>query len=163
MKMINTKTVPEFRKLRFDSIEDCVSEVDRIAAAGEQGSLRTLGNWTPGQILSHVASWIEYAYDGFPVSSPPFFVRWILRWQLRSMLRNGMPRGVRIPGVKGGTTGMDDVPTAEAARRLVLALERLKTKVPAKFESPAFGPMSVDDRIQLNLRHAELHLGFLSY
>jgi hypothetical protein len=132
-------------------------------AASTAGNLKTTGNWTPGEIMSHLANWIEYAYVGFPVKPPPFFIRWILRFRLRKMLRDGMPRGVKIPGVAGGTVGMENIETGEAARRLVAALERLKNDADAKFESPAFGAMSQQDRIALNLRHAELHLGFLSY
>lgn len=159
--MVNTKTA-EFRKLRFESIDDCLTEISRIQAAHQAGTLRSTGNWTPGQTLAHVAAWIEYAYEGFPMKGPPFFLRWILRLRLPSMLRNGMPRGVRIPGVPQGTFGMDDLNVPQAVDRLIAALQRLASEEPARFESPAFGPMSHADRIRLNLRHAELHLGFLS-
>lgn len=79
------------------------------------------------------------------------------------MLANGMPRGARIPGVADGTFGMDDMDISEAAKRLFAALTRLKGPEDAKHDNPAFGPMSHADRIRLNLRHAELHLGYLSY
>jgi hypothetical protein len=42
-------------------------------------------------------------------------------------------------------------------------IERLRGDQPPEYHSPAFGEMSLDDRIELNLRHAELHLGFLRY
>ena len=159
----DTRSVADYRTLRFESIDDCIAEVRRIAAADAQRGLRNSGNWTPGQVMAHVAAWIEYGYDGFPIGRPPFFVRWILRLRLKKMLTGGMPRGVRIPGIKEGTVGMDEMSTAEAAERLVTAFTRLKDREEAKFDSPAFGPMSFDDRILLNLRHAELHLGYLSY
>ena len=160
---VDTRKVADYRKLRFDGIDDCIAEVRRILAADERAGLRTIGNWTPGQIMAHVAAWIQYGFEGYPIGPPPFFVRWILRLQLRKMLRNGMPRGVRIPGLKQGTVGMDDMATPEAGQRLVHALKRLQDREAAKFDSPAFGPMSYDDRIRLNLRHAELHLGYLAY
>ena len=160
---INTQTVSGYRKLCFHSIDDCQTEIQRIVAADEKGTLRAIGNWTPGQVMAHVAAWIDYAYDGYPIGAPPFFVRWILRFQLKTMLKNGMPRGVRIPGIKDGTTGMDQLTTREAADRLTAAFQRLSDREPARFDSPAFGAMSDDDRIRLNLRHAELHLGFLLY
>ena len=160
---VDTRNVTSYRKLRFDSIDDCIAEVSRILAANGTGSLQSCGNWTPGQIMAHVASWIEYGYDGYPIGSPPFFIRWILRLRLRQMLRKGMPRGVRIPGVKDGTVGMEGMTTPKAVERLLSALKRLQEREAAKFDSPAFGRMSHDDRIQLNLRHAELHMGFLAY
>jgi hypothetical protein len=157
--MTNTPT----RKLRFESIADCMAEVRRIEAADAKGSLRTTGSWTPGQNMAHVAAWIEYGFEGYPMRRPPFFIRWLLRYQLRCILDKGMKPGVRIPRVKGGTFGIDPIPTPQAAQRLLAALERLQDREEARFDSPAFGAMSYDDRIRLNLRHAELHLGFLDY
>jgi hypothetical protein len=72
-----------------------------------------------------------------------------------------MPSGVRIPGVKGGTFGIDEVPCEEGASRLRRAIDRLERDQSPPHPSPVFGPMSHDEWIRLNLRHAELHLGFL--
>ncbi len=160
---VNTRTSSGYRPLRFNSIEECIAEVNRIRAAEDNGNLRTTGNWTPGQIMSHVAAFIEYGYVGFPIGPPPFYVRWILRLRVGKVLRKGMPRGVRIPGIAEGTVGMQAMDTSEAAQRLLTALGRLHSAEQVKFHSPAFGPMSDNDRIQLNLRHAELHLGFFVY
>jgi hypothetical protein len=163
MDQLGTQRPGGWRRLRFDSIEDCVAEVQRVVTADREGRLRTIGNWTAGQVMAHIASWIEYAYEGFPVARPPFFVRWMLRLRLKKILANGMPRGVRIPGLKDGTTGIDSMETAEAASRLLAALNRLGSSEKAGYDSPAFGPLSPEDRIRLNLRHAELHLGYLLY
>lgn len=159
---IDPRRAAGWRRLHFDSIDACAAEVRRILAADQEGRLEALGNWTPGQILAHIAAWIDYAYDGFPVAPPPFPIRWILRWQLPGILAKGMARGVRIPRVPGGTTGMDPIPVAAAAERLLASLRRLASDAPAPHASPAFGPMSDEDRRRLNLRHAELHLGYLT-
>lgn len=153
----------EWRRLRFESIADCKAEIARIVDAQLAGQLRAHGKWSAGQVLAHVAAWIEYGYVGYPIGKPPFFIRWILRLGLGSMLSKGMSRGVKIPGVKGGTTGADEMPTLAAAERLNKALDRLESGEEPKFDSPAFGSMSKGDRVRLNLRHAELHLGYLSY
>ncbi len=160
---VDTRSVAGHRTLRFQSISEVLAEIDRIVQAEERGQLRSLGNWTAGQVMSHVAAWIEYGYEGFPLEPPPWFIRWILRWQLKKYLRDGMARGMRIPKVEQGTYGIDEAPTFEAAERLKAAFRRLESGEPAKFDSPAFGEMSHESRVQLNLRHAELHLGFLSY
>ena len=153
----------EWRRLRFESIAECKAEIARIVEAQQAGQLRAHGKWSAGQVLAHVAAWIEYGYVGYPIGKPPFFIRWILRLGLGSMFSKGMSRGVKIPGVKGGTTGADEMPTLAAAERLYKALDRLESVEEPKFDSPAFGAMSKGDRIRLNLRHAELHLGYLSY
>ena len=159
----NDPSADERRDLQFNSIDECVADIHQILEADRNGQLRAVGNWTPGQVLSHVAAWIEYGYEGYPMKPPPFFIRWILRFQLKKILRNGMPTGVRIPGIKEGTVGMEEMPTAEAGQRAKTAFERLSKREESKYDSPAFGKMSHDDRIRLNLRHAELHLGYLKY
>lgn len=159
---VNTKQVQR-RKLRFESADDVLAEIDRIVAADEQGKLKTIGNWTPGQILGHLSSWIDYGYVGYPLSRPPWFVRMFLQRQLKRMLDGEMPPGVRIPRIAEGTVGTEVLETSEGAERLRRSWDRLKRREPATYDSPAFGSMSHDDRIRLNLRHAELHLSFLNY
>jgi hypothetical protein len=151
------------RALRFDSIEAMRAELDRIERASAEGCLATTGRWTAGQILSHLAAWIEYGWDGYPVRPPSIFIRWVMKLMLTRILSKGMPTGVKIPGVEGGTLGQDDAPIDDALPRLRRALQRLDAGEPAKFDSPAFGGMSHEKRVALNLRHAELHLSFLRY
>jgi hypothetical protein len=153
----------ERRKLWFESIDDLLVELDRIERAAENGTLNVNGNWTAGQILAHLSNWIEYGWNGYPVKSPPFFLKWITVRMGHRFIRKGMPAGQKIPGTKEGTFGQEKIETAEGLRRLRKNLERLQNGEVAKFDSPAFGPLSHEDRIQLNLRHAELHLSFLNY
>ncbi len=153
----------ERRTLHFETLEELLEEVDRVVEADKAGQIRPLGAWTPGQILGHVAAWIEYGYAGYPMKPVPWLVRFFLRRQLKKYMKEGMPAGVRIPRVPEGTYGMEAMPTEEAAERLRLALGRLQRREPAAFDSPAFGPLSDDDRIRLNLMHAELHLSFLQF
>ncbi len=160
---IDTRKVADHRDLRFESIDEILAEIDRIAKADEQGQLQAVGNWTSGQIMAHVAAWIEYGYDGYPLKPAPWFIGWILRLQVKKYLRDGMPKGAKIPGTPDGTYGADEMPTYDAAQRLKRAFTRLKSGEAAKFDNPGFGKMSHDDRVRLNLRHAELHLGFLNY
>jgi len=160
---LNTAKVRDRRALRFNSIDDVLKDIDAIVAAEQAGTLRQLGNWTPGQILGHLAAWTNYSYDGYPFKPPPWFIRIILRMKVKKYLRDGMPAGVRIPGVANGTFGTEPFSTTEGAERLRRAIRRLQSSEPALHDSPAFGAMSHADRIQLNLRHAELHLSFLRF
>ncbi len=160
---LDTSKVANRRKPRFNSIDDLRAEIERIVAADEAGQLRLAGNWTAGQVLGHLAAWINYAYDGFPVKQAPWFIRVYLRMKLKSYLRDKMPAGVKIPGVEGGTTGIELLTTADAAAKLRRALDRLASNEPAPHNSPAFGKLDHEQSIALNLRHAELHLSFLTY
>lgn len=153
----------DHRKLHFESLDELLRELDALDQAYAQQRLQTTGTWTPAQILSHLAAWIEYGYTGYPVATPPWILRVILKMMLKRYLRSGMPRGIRIPGVKEGTTGQDDAPFEAASQRLRTACLRLMNGEPCPHDSPAFGAMSHEDRIRLNLRHAELHLGYINY
>lgn len=159
---INTRKAGR-RALRFETIDDVLAEIDRIEAADRAGTLRTTGNWTVGQTFGHLAAWINYGYEGFPAGAhPPWFVRVILRrFVMPRALRRGVSPGMRIPRVDGGTFGIEPLSTEEGARRLREALARLKNREPVRYHSPAFGPMDDEQRIAFQLRHAELHLGFL--
>ncbi len=157
---MDTAKVQDRRSLRFNSIDELLAEIDRIVAADKGGRLRCSGNWTAGQIFGHLAGWIEYAYEGYPMKVP-WFIRMLIRRKRDTYLREGMPAGVRIPRAEGGTYSTQAYPTEEGASRLRKALRRLKNREPARYDSPAFGRMSDDERIALNLRHAELHLSFL--
>lgn len=151
----------ERRTLRFHSIDDLEAEIDRIVAAERAGRLRSTGNWTTGQIFGHLAAWINYGWEGYPFKVPAL-VRWIIRLQTRRLIERGLPAGARLPRVDAGTYGVEVYSTEEGARRLKDAIRRLRRE-PATHVSPAFGRIPEDQRIALNLRHAELHLGFLHY
>jgi hypothetical protein len=145
--------------LRFESIDQAMAEAERLAEAERAGRLRRLGNWTLGQTLGHLAAWAEYAYTGAPLEVP-FFIRWVLRLRKRQFLYGPMRSGVRIPGVEGGTLATDPVPLEEGRGRFRGAMERLRAEAPT-VPSPVFGRLTHEEAIALNLRHAELHLGFL--
>jgi hypothetical protein len=156
--MVDTGKVEDFRKLRFVSLAELRVEIDRLVAADERGTLRRSGNWTLGQMFGHLAAWINYGYEGYPMKVP-WFIRFLVRRQFRKYVHSGLPRGFRIPKVKAGTYGTEVLSTPEGARRLRAALDRLERE-PAVYDSPALGEISEADRIQLTLRHAELHLGY---
>lgn len=158
---INTRKA-ERRPLHFDSINDVLKEVDRIVAADRAGKLRCTGNWTAGQTLGHLATWVEFGYIGFPPEAhPPGLVRLIAKVLKKRILYKPMMAGMKVGRIPGGTLGVEPLSTDDGARRYKAVLARLQKHEPLKFPSPAFGPMTEDETIALNLRHAELHLGFL--
>src|SRR5437763_16830550 len=156
--IVDTRKIAGRRVLHFDSIDQLLKEVDRLAAAERAGRLKRLGNWTLGQNLGHLATWTEYIYTGVPLK-PPFFIRWILRFQKKRFLVGPMPAGVKIPNVKGGTLGTEPVALEEGLAAYQRVLQRLKSEPPT-LPSPIFGKMTHEESIALTMRHAELHVGF---
>ena len=139
-----------------------MKDVDRIVAAERAGKLRRTGNWTTGQTFGHLATWIEYGYNGFPTEAhPPWLVRVIAKMLKNRILYKPMGAGMKIGRIPGGTLGTEVISTEIGEKRLRDAIGRMQRHEEPKFDSPAFGAMTEDERIALNLRHAELHLGFL--
>lgn len=167
MSIVNTAKVqvgPQgARELRFSSLEEVIHEMERIADAERQGTLKTLGNWTTGQTFGHLASWIDYSYDGFPAAlNPPWIIRFIVRLQKKKFLHGKMPRGVKIPGSPDGTYGTEPMALDRGVARLRSSLERLQREKPTK-KSVLFGELTHEEWIACTLRHSELHMGYLRY
>lgn len=156
--MIDTSTAQR-RTLRFESPSEVLAEVARIASAERAGTLRRTGNWTAGQAIGHLAAWINFSFDGYPVTAPPDLAE-KARARKPTALSEGLRVGVHIPGVKGGTAGIDPLELDDAVARYQKAFARLLAGTP-KFPHPFFGPMTNEEWLMLHLRHAELHLGFL--
>ena len=146
------------RELKFKSVDDVLADVEMLAAAEREGKLTLLGNWTFGQLLGHLATWVDYSYDGAPLKVPAM-VRYLLRLMKRRMLYRPMAPGRSIPRVEGGTLGREEISSEQGLERFGRAFERLKKEAPAR-PHLLFGTMTHEEWIQSHLRHAELHLSF---
>ena len=152
--------ISQRRKLRFESIDDAVAEAERLVAAEREGRLTHVGNWRVGRALGHLATWANFAFDGYPPEVvAPWPVRLILKLMRNRILNQGMMTGVKIGRVPGGTVGTDEFTADEGSERFRAAMRRLRQNAPTR-ENPVFGKLTHEQWIQLNLRHAELHLGF---
>ena len=145
----------ERRQLHFASTDDLLAEAERLAIAPH----RTLGQWSLGQILAHLALFMRGSLDGFGFRLP-----WALRVLARPMrgrfLRTTPPAGLRFPRRAAPLLAPPDVSTDEGLRMLREAVGRLEAE-PQRHPSPVFGELSVEEWNQLHCRHAELHLGFV--
>ena len=155
---VNTKQVKR-RAVRYETLDDAAADMNALARLERDNQLEQLGNWSLGQAIGHVATWAEFAYTPAPLPRPPFFIRLMMPLLKNRFLNKGLPAGVSIPGVEGGTIGTEEMPTAAAIERFVAVAERLKREAPTQ-PSPAFGKLSREDGTKLQLRHAELHMSF---
>jgi hypothetical protein len=152
---IDTTKVQNRRQLHFDTIEDILRDVESL----NQGKIKTLGNWSGGQILQHLAIVMNGSIDGAPTRFA-LPLRVIGRLMKKRVLTKGMSPGFQLKGQ--AATGL--VPPAttwdEGLQLIRRAIQRLQTE--SKREpSPFLGPMTRAEWDQLHCRHAELHLSFL--
>jgi hypothetical protein len=150
----------ERRKLRFASLDEAIADADQLLATDSAGKLRHTGNWDLGQTFGHIATWTEFAFNGYPPEvKAPLPIRLILRAVRSRILNKGMITGARIGKHPDGTLGTEKIDARAGADRLRSAFTLLKSQCPT-LVNPVFGMMTHEQWIQLNLRHAELHLSF---
>lgn len=151
---------PRRRPLRFHTLSDLLIEAERLAAAEREGRLEQTGNWALGQAIAHLAGWMATAIDGPPpqLPPPPAALKLLARLFKKRFLNKPAPSGIRLPKVEGGTLFTDPVPTGAALARLREAVGRIE-RDPIQ-PNAVLGVLTRDEVIRLNLRHAELHLGF---
>jgi hypothetical protein len=156
MAEINAAKVEGRRTLHFESIDDIAAEVEHLAAAGEP---RSLGNWSSGQVLEHLARAMDSSIDGFP-DVVPWVVRVFLRvFMKRHFLTKPMAAGFNLPPKAAPL-----LPTAatwdEGLRSLRAAIARQRAE-PSRKPHSGLGPLTREEWEQFHCRHCELHLGFL--
>jgi hypothetical protein len=155
------KTEPKKRKLKFSSLDDMMAEVRSL----KQNGYLSNGNWTLGQCCGHIAAWMSYPLDGFPV--PPLAVR-MMFWVMKKTVVPGMKRKILAEGFKGGTmTAPESVPKQDETsdqmgiEQLQKAVDRVNAHEGSLHPSPLFGEMDKAMHIKVSLLHAEHHLGYL--
>jgi hypothetical protein len=153
--MIDTTKVEGRRRLHFETLDDIGANVEQLA----RGHVRSLGNWTPGQVLQHLSLAMTYSIDGFPTRAP-FFLRMLGKVFKKRILSKGMSPGFKL-GEKDaralvpGPTNWEDGLTA--FRTALKRMQTETTRAPHGF----FGFLTHEEYIQLHCRHSELHLSFL--
>jgi len=155
--MKNTKQVTGRRTLRFNSLDDILADAEQLAS----GPIQALGNWSPGQVFEHLARGYTLPLDGV-VLPIPFYVRWGARLMLGLFLRYGMPAGLKLDGKSAeALVPPDSTETQTGLADLRNGIARWKAKTITPRHS-VFGNISDEQWTQVHLRHAELHLSFLT-
>lgn len=161
MSAIKTAAVQDRRLLQFRAFDDVRRDLDALNAGLDAGSIRATGNWSPAQVFNHLASFLEFPFIGYPKElQPPAIIRFVLKFSKNRYLHKKMAAGVRIPGIDAGTVGMTDGSPIEALGRLRRAIDKMDSTDP-RVDNPVLGPLSHEEWKALNIRHCELHLGFL--
>lgn len=149
------------RQPKYDELDAIIADASMLAERGyEQG-----GNWNLGQVCSHIADWMQFPIDGFPV--PPLPIRMIF-WVMKKTVAPGMKRKILAEGFKGGTmTAPDTVAKPDqfsdqqGVEKLREAISRLKAHQGDMHDSPLFGPMDKAMVVKVSLLHAEHHFAYL--
>jgi hypothetical protein len=153
---VNTAKVEGRRKLDYQSLDELLADADRLCA----GNVKTLGNWSPGQIFQHLATAFNGSIDGFPPAFP-WFMRATTRLFKNRLINGAMPAGLKMPEKLAKVVMPEPTPTEVGLANLHAAVARLKQN-PHRAPHPIFGEMTKAEWDTVHLKHANLHMSFLT-
>ena len=155
---IDTTKVTTRRQLHFNSLDDILADLGLVE---QWRDVRALGNWSPGQILQHLAIVMNKSIDGFGNLRPPLWVRVIVRlFFRRRFLTKPMAPGFKLPPEAVEELVPGPIRLQEGLDNLRQAIRRLQTET-TRVPNVVLGPLTIDEWNQLHCRHSELHLSFL--
>lgn len=153
---IDTTRVQGRRKVRYDSYDELLADAQSLSA----GEVQTLGNWTYGQVLDHLAKSIHAMIEG-PGFKLPMPVRFVMRlMMMKKMVHQEVPPGFKFPANVAKRFEPNDVPIHKGIERLREAVERVKS-TDERGMHPAFGTVSTNDWDEFQRRHCEMHMSFV--
>ena len=145
------------RRLRFNSFDAAMDEIDRLHACG----CECLGTWDLAKTCDHLTVTMRMSLDGFPPDTRPFWPLRVLgptlvKWTVLGLGR--MPRGVPLPHPALGVTD----PRAEqtAISHCVATLREVAEAQQFK-RNPVMGSLSPKQWRRFHLVHTAHHLGLL--
>lgn len=157
MAKLSKKRFPKFAD--FDAM---MADVNELAKNGYE----QFGNWNLGQACSHIADWMLFPIDGFPV--PPLPIRAVF-WVMKKTVVPGMKKKILANGFDCGmmtapetVAKPDQYSDQQGLEKLQNAVDRMKGHNGPLHASPLFGEMDKEMTIKVALLHAEHHLGYLS-
>ena len=144
--VVATGSVTGRRQLHFDSLDDILADVERL----NQGQVKTLGNWSPGQVLRHLTIVMTGSMDGFR-NRPPWFIRLLGKVMKRRMLTKPMSAGFQLP--KNAATEFIPGPIEwdDALGQLRIAIRSIATR-PCSLDRPRLHMLPAQPQKQLRRR-----------
>jgi len=132
-----------------------LNDADRLAG----GEVRLLGNWSLGQILTHLSRSMETSIDGMSYKAP-WPIRAIVRLFMRQrMITRPMSAGFTLPSRAAEFLVPGPTSTDDGLASLRTAVQRLRDET-ERAPHPVLGEMSLDEWDSFHLRHAEMHMSF---
>ncbi len=152
---VNTKHVTGRREVHYNSYDEQLADAERLAGM----KVRTLGNWSFGQIMRHIALSIDCMIDGAPFGFPAP-IQWVMRLLMKKkMLAGKMSPGFKLPK-KASQLLPEPATTEEGLAEYRAAIERAKTES-RRAPHGGFGHLTKEEHDIFQLRHAEMHMSFV--
>lgn len=152
---VNVKTATR-RTLHFDNLDQLLAEAEAFTDAAT-----VTGNWTPAQIIHHVAFGIKMLNHGIDLKVPLPMKLFGRTMKMFGMHTKPMKPGINPPAKIAAAFAPPQDVTLEQAKQFLREEVGFANENGMNHPSPLFGQMSPQDCIQMNCRHAEMHFGFI--
>jgi hypothetical protein len=118
---VKTAKVEGRRKVEYASLDELLLDADRLSSA----PIKTLGNWSAGQVFKHLATAYNGSIDGINMSFP-WPMRMIARLFKSKLIHGTMPAGVKLPSEGAKQMMPEPTSTEEGLADLHAAVARLQ-------------------------------------
>ena len=153
---VNTAKVTGRRTLRFSSLSEAISDAESLVAK----PCRTVGNWTLGQNLDHLARTARIGFEGPHILAPWFLRTFVAPFLKKGFVSKSMPAGFQFTPQMTAFRPDDNADAKAALNELRKQFSRLEREAPTAPHA-FFGKLTHEEWIGVHLRHCELHLSFL--
>jgi hypothetical protein len=113
-----------------------------------------------GQIFQHLANAFNGSIDGFPQAFP-WLMRVLARIFKKKLIGGAMPAGIKMPAKLAEVVMPEPTSTETGLANLHTAVSRLKQN-PHRAPHPVFGEITNEEWNTVHLKHASLHMSFLT-
>ena len=146
------------RELKFGDMDEIVAEVEQLAA----GEVTTSGQHTFTEIVEHLALTHDMTTGKLQGPKPPWFIKLLMPFMKGSILNDKpLKPGFKLPPkAEAFFWPKKEQSLDDAIQHLKESVENYKKNGPLE-KHPMFGKITKEQNLQMNLRHAALHLGFV--
>jgi hypothetical protein len=157
---LDTRAAPR-RAISFSSADDLLREIDRVEQATLAGRTRTTGNWTPAQMMWHVAEFWRCSFDGFGFKAPLAMRAAVAPFKRMILAKPKAPAGIKFRGGMRRFAPPAHVTIEQGAGALRAQIARVQRGERMTRPSPLFGRLDHDAWLRMHLAHAAHHLSFV--
>ena len=152
---VKTGKVAGRRSLDYASFEELLADAEKMSSV----PVKTLGNWSAGQIFRHLAISFNGAIDGLPITFP-WHMRLMVKIFKKKLLNMAMPAGYQMKPENAKITEPGPTTAEDGLGELRAAVVRLKSN-PHRARHPLMGDLTYEQWDKIMLKHASLHMSFL--
>ena len=150
---VDTKTVTGRREVRYETMEELLEDVKNYSGT----DVKMIGNWSQGQIFKHLADTMDLSIDGFGMKFPLPLRIFVKLFMKNKFLYKAIPSGFKAPD----QFQPDETSTEEGVELITKAIARQQEDSNRALH-PGFGTLTLEEWTQFHLRHAEMHMSFMT-